>query len=120
MDESDSCRGHDHSAPQYGWQVIRNGYRSWAFEGRALFVKQGNLLPANVLEGGKRLLDHSVDQFSDVQFIPAMDEPLYVLVVPAQWKLKPPVPAARPSETCAGPDNPAARRPSVAVSRVHP
>lgn len=53
MYEFDSYRIYYHSAPLYNWKVTLDLYRGTVFAGRALFMKPGQPLPANVMQGGQ-------------------------------------------------------------------
>jgi len=83
MNEFDSYRIYYHTAPQYNWQVMLDLYKGTGFVGRALFMKRGQPLPANVMQGGKPLLHYSVDDFHNVLLILALDKPLYISLVPS-------------------------------------
>lgn len=83
MNEFDSYRIYYHSAPQYDWQVMLDLYKGPTFVGRALFIKTGRPIPANVMRNGKPLLHYAVGDFHNVLLILALDKPLYVSLVPA-------------------------------------
>lgn len=80
--EFDSYRIYYHSAPQYNWQVMLDLYQGNSAVGRALFIKNGIPLPANVLRDGKPLLHLPINDFHNILLILALDKPLYISLVP--------------------------------------
>ena len=81
MNEFDTYRIYYHTAPQYSWQVMLDLYKGASFVGRALFMKRGQPLPANVMQGGRPLLHYSIDDFHNILLVLALDKPLHVSLV---------------------------------------
>ena len=83
MYEFDSYRIYYHSAPQYNWQVMLDLYKGSSVVGRALFMKSGQPISANVMQNGKPVVHYSINDFHNILLILAMDKPLYISLVAA-------------------------------------
>jgi hypothetical protein len=83
-EQFDSYRIYYYSAPQYNWKVTLDLYNGNGFVGRVLFMKSGLPIPANVvMQNGKPLLHHSIDDFHNILLVLALEKPLYINLVAA-------------------------------------
>jgi len=83
MKAFDSYRIYYHSAPAYKWQVMVDLYNGPEFVGRAMFMKRDQPIPANFLQNGKPRIHYSIDDFSNILHLLAIDKPLYISLVEA-------------------------------------
>lgn len=67
-----------YTAPQYSWDVtvdLRNG-NTWV--GRILFIKAGQAIPANRMEGSAPILHYAITHFDNLMSILRHEKPLFI------------------------------------------
>jgi hypothetical protein len=67
-----------YTAPQYYWDVRIDLYMNGTPVGTLLFVKQGQAIPANSIQGRVPLLHYSVNHFPAIMSMLREEKPLYV------------------------------------------
>ena len=74
----DSYRLYYYTAPQYKWDVLVDLYNNGTWVGRLLFMKSGQSIPANRMQGNATVLYYSISHFENIMAILRYEKPLYI------------------------------------------